>query len=66
VVLKVVETPNVSHLEKHLKDITYYENYTTEGYTGPAFKAGAGIQARDIYEAAFKKGLMVVGGVCDV
>jgi hypothetical protein len=49
-----------------LKDIAYFENYTTDGYTGPAFKVGAGVQAREIYDPAFEKGLVVVGGVCDV
>ncbi|KAE8448784.1 hypothetical protein EG329_008786 [Mollisiaceae sp. DMI_Dod_QoI] len=49
----------------HLKNIAFYPNYTTDGYSGPAFKAGAGVQAKEIYDAAFDRGLMVVGGVCD-
>jgi hypothetical protein len=53
-------------LSKHLKDILYYDNYTTDGYSGPAFKVGAGVQGREIYDASSSRGLMVVGGVCDV
>jgi hypothetical protein len=49
-----------------LKDIVYHEDYKTDGYVGPAFKVGAGVQAKEIYDAAFDRGLMVVGGVCDV
>lgn len=52
-----------SRFQKYLKDIAYFENYTTDG---PAFKVGAGVQAREIYNAAFEKALMAVGGVCDV
>jgi hypothetical protein len=52
--------------QKYLKAIAYYDNYTTDGYSGPAFKVGAGVQGFDIYKAAFDRGLMVVGGVCDV
>lgn len=51
---------------QHLKDITHIPEYTTEGYTGPAFKVGAGVQAQKIYKVAYGLGLMVVGGVCDV
>jgi hypothetical protein len=52
--------------QKYLKDIVYYENYITDGYSGPAFKVGAGVQGKEIYDAAFERGVMVVGGVCDV
>ncbi|TAQ90473.1 hypothetical protein B7494_g1207 [Chlorociboria aeruginascens] len=48
----------------HLKDIDYFENYSDPDakYEGPAFKAGSGVQAFEIYEAAHEKGLVVVGG----
>lgn len=48
----------------NLKDVQYFANYSAQGtnYTGPAFKAGSGVQAFEIYEEASKKGLVVVGG----
>ncbi|CAG8955600.1 hypothetical protein HYFRA_00009555 [Hymenoscyphus fraxineus] len=50
---------------RHLKDIVYHDEYVTEGYSGPAFHVGTGVQAKEIYKVAYKLGLMVVGGVCD-
>jgi hypothetical protein len=48
----------------HFKDIQYIENFVDHklGYAGPAFKAGAGVQAFEIYKAAHAKGRTVVGG----
>lgn len=48
----------------YMKDIEYIEEFTDEklGYTGPAFKAGTGVQAFEIYKAADEKGRIVVGG----
>ncbi|KAL2062758.1 hypothetical protein VTL71DRAFT_5830 [Oculimacula yallundae] len=49
----------------HLKSIEYVPEYQGEGekgYRGPAFKCGSGVQAWEIYEAASKQGLVVVGG----
>lgn len=46
----------------HLKDITYIKNYKTSGYSGPAVKMGAGVQAHEIYEKANELGFSVVGG----
>lgn len=47
----------------HFKDIDYLPNFNDGvGYVGPAFKAGSGVQAWEIYEAASAKGLLVVGG----
>ncbi|KFY07729.1 hypothetical protein V492_06885 [Pseudogymnoascus sp. VKM F-4246] len=48
----------------NLKDIEHIPSYSAPGsdYTGPAFKAGVGAQAFEMYEAANKKGLVVVGG----
>jgi FAD/FMN-containing dehydrogenase len=48
----------------NLKDIEYIPSYSAAGtdYTGPAFKAGVGAQAFEMYEAAHKEGLVVVGG----
>ncbi|PSN62271.1 FAD-binding domain-containing protein [Corynespora cassiicola Philippines] len=46
-----------------LKDIQFFENYVDEsGYAGPAIKAGAGVQAFELYKAAHEKGVMVVAG----
>ncbi|KAF2686056.1 isoamyl alcohol oxidase [Lentithecium fluviatile CBS 122367] len=47
----------------NLKSITF-SNYTSEAYTGPAVKMGAGVQAFEAYAAADKVGLNVVGGQC--
>lgn len=48
----------------YFKDIEYIEEYVdaTTGYSGPAFKAGVGVQAFEIYKAAHEKGHSVVGG----
>lgn len=48
----------------NLKDVKYFKQYISKGcgYDGPAFKAGAGVQAFEIYKAAYDQGLMVVGG----
>jgi hypothetical protein len=53
-------------VKKYLKDIVFYDNYVTEGYSGPAFKVGSGVQGIDIYQAASDQGLIIVGGICDV
>lgn len=46
------------------KSIDYIEEYVDEkmNYSGPAFKAGVGVQAFEIYKAAHEKGRIVVGG----
>ncbi|KAF8579721.1 hypothetical protein K439DRAFT_1394398 [Ramaria rubella] len=44
------------------KDIDFIESYESEGYNGPAFRVGAGVQGRDIYAAAHSKGYAVVAG----
>ncbi|KAI5803984.1 FAD binding domain-containing protein [Peziza echinospora] len=46
----------------HLKNITYIPEIKTTEYTGKAFKVGSGVQGYEIYQAAAKEGLMVVGG----
>ncbi|KAJ4363200.1 hypothetical protein N0V83_010320 [Neocucurbitaria cava] len=47
-----------------MKSIEYIEEYVDEklGYSGPAFKAGVGVQAFEIYKAAHEKGRVMVGG----
>lgn len=46
-----------------LKDIVF-STYTSEAYTGPAVKMGAGVQAFEAYSASHKAGYDVVGGEC--
>lgn len=46
----------------HLKSVQFFKAYNGHGYKGPAFKVGAGVQAFEIYEAARKQGVTVVGG----
>lgn len=51
----------------NLKDIKFTKSYRGAGsYTGPAFKLGAGIQVKDLYEAADREGYSAVGGECRV
>jgi FAD/FMN-containing dehydrogenase len=46
-----------------LKDILYIDNYVDEPtYKGPAIKAGAGVQAFELYKAANDHGVVVVAG----
>lgn len=47
----------------NLKSISF-QNYTSQAYTGPAIKIGAGVQAFEAYTAAAAHGLRVVGGEC--
>ncbi|KAF2741212.1 FAD binding domain-containing protein [Polyplosphaeria fusca] len=48
----------------YFKDMTYIEEYLDKelGYSGPAFKAGAGVQAFEAYKAASEKSRTIVGG----
>lgn len=48
----------------YFKDIEYIEKFEDKegGYSGPAFKAGVGVQAFEIYKAAHEKGHSIVGG----
>lgn len=47
----------------NLKSISF-TNYSSNAYTGPAVKMGAGVQAFEAYTAADKVGLNVIGGQC--
>ncbi len=47
----------------YLKAISF-SNYSSDDYTGPAAKIGAGVQSWEIYEAADAHGLRVIGGTC--
>jgi FAD/FMN-containing dehydrogenase len=48
----------------YLNNIAYQAKYVDKvlGYSGPAFKFGSGVIAKDAYAAAQAKGLMVIGG----
>lgn len=50
----------------HLKDIVFHSHYQGSGYQGPAMKVGAGAQGFEVYEAADKHGVSIVGGLCPV
>jgi hypothetical protein len=46
-----------------LKDMRYFDNYVDDsGYKGPAIKAGAGVQAFELYKFADSKGVVAVAG----
>ena len=47
-----------------LKDIQYVPDYNCKGHTGPAFKLGAGVVTEEVYAAAEKNQVTVVGGEC--
>lgn len=45
------------------KDILFFDNYVDEsGYRGPAIKAGAGVQAFELYKFANEHGVVAVAG----
>lgn len=50
----------------HFKEMNFTDSFDGPGsnYTGPALKAGAGVQAFELYAAARELGLVVVGGEC--
>ncbi|KAI0476735.1 putative 6-hydroxy-D-nicotine oxidase [Xylaria cf. heliscus] len=48
----------------HLKSIDFIEHYNGCGYSGPAFKLGAGVEVGELYAAADKYGVSAVGGEC--
>lgn len=46
-----------------LKDVQFFDNYVDEsGYKGPAIKAGAGVQAFELYKFANDHGVIAVAG----
>lgn len=50
----------------HLKGIKLIEEYKAASYEGPAMRLGAGVEVRELYEAADKAGYTAVGGECRV
>ncbi|KAG7094808.1 hypothetical protein E1B28_005621 [Marasmius oreades] len=57
-------TGAVSVWMHNLQDITFISEYKSSIYTGPAFKAHAGVRSIDIANAASNRGLVVVSGGC--
>ncbi|KAF2005163.1 FAD/FMN-containing isoamyl alcohol oxidase-like protein MreA [Amniculicola lignicola CBS 123094] len=49
----------------NLKEIEFLPNYRTKGYTGKAFKVGAGVTVQEIYRAAEAQNTVVQGGICE-
>lgn len=49
----------------NLKSIKFIENFESNEYTGPAFKAGAGVQGFEILEAARDNDVTVLAGICE-
>ncbi|RYP24618.1 hypothetical protein DL765_000444 [Monosporascus sp. GIB2] len=47
----------------YLKGSGFFQ-YTSEDYTGPAARIGAGVQVHELYEAAAAHGFRVTGGAC--
>jgi len=50
----------------NLKDIQFLSNYESAEYSGPAFKAGAGVQGFEMLEAARDNGVTILAGICEV
>ncbi len=46
----------------YLKDSEFYPEYKAEGYTGPAFKLGAGIQVYEANLLSKKHNVTLIGG----
>lgn len=49
-----------------LKDIDFLLDYTGPGYSGPALKLAAGVSVREVYEAAERHEVTVLGAVSPV
>lgn len=49
----------------HFNSIEYLPHYPDDA-SGPAFKVGAGVMLNDLYQAAEREGLSVVGGIARV
>ncbi|KAK8058774.1 hypothetical protein PG994_009222 [Apiospora phragmitis] len=49
----------------NLKDIEFLPDYRSDSYRGQAFKVGAGVTVREVYEAAHQHGVSALGGICE-
>lgn len=50
----------------HLKDIDFDSDYQSPEYQGPAMKVAAGVEGFEVYDAADKYGVSILGGLCPV
>lgn len=50
----------------NLKSVRFNPRFRYDGYDGAALKIGAGVQLSEVYDAADKNGVTVVGGICTV
>ena len=50
----------------NLKDIEFIPEYRSAAYNGTAIKAGAGVQAFELYAAAKNWNVTAIGGECEV
>jgi FAD/FMN-containing dehydrogenase len=48
----------------NLKDIAFIPSYEDDEYSGPAIKAGVGVQGFELYAAANQFGVIALGGEC--
>ncbi|CAJ2503651.1 Uu.00g110450.m01.CDS01 [Anthostomella pinea] len=48
----------------NMKELAHLPSYSDSSYSGPAIKAGAGIQGFELYAAANELGLIIMGGEC--
>jgi hypothetical protein len=50
----------------NLKNLDFIPDYKSDsGYEGSAFKVGAGVTVRELYQAAEKNNVTVTGGICE-
>jgi hypothetical protein len=49
----------------NLKSIEFIKDFKNDEYSGPAFKAGAGVQGFEILEAARDNDVTVLAGICE-
>lgn len=47
-----------------MKDMAYLEEYEDPTYSGPAIKAGAGVQGFELYEFGYEHNSIGLGGLC--
>ena len=50
----------------NLKNLQYFPDLRIPGYSGPAFKVGAGVTVREVYKLAHSSGVSALGGIAEV
>lgn len=51
---------------QNLRGVRFSGRFRYDGYEGAALKVGAGVRLSEVYEAAERNGVSVVGGICTV